>query len=60
MFQRIGATIEGIAKALEKGMSMKDKGEEVFEERKAVLLETEKKMNDIKERLIQIRREISA
>ena len=60
MFQRIEATLEGISKAIEKGMSMKDKGEQAFEERKAVLIETEKRMNEIKERLIQIQQKISA
>jgi GTPase SAR1 family protein len=60
MFQRIEATTEGISKALEKGMSMKDKGEQAFEERKAVLLETEKRMNEIKERLIQIQQKVSS
>jgi GTP-binding protein EngB required for normal cell division len=60
MFQRIEATIEGISKALEKGMSMKDKGEQAFEERKAVLLETEKRMNEIKEELIQIQKQVSS
>jgi len=59
MFQRIDATIEGISKAIEKGMSMKDKGEQVFEERKAVLAETENRMNEIRGKLIQIQQEVS-
>jgi FKBP-type peptidyl-prolyl cis-trans isomerase 2 len=60
MFQRIDATIEGIAKAIEQGMSMKDKGEQAFEERKKVLIATEKKMSDIIAKLIQIQQAISA
>ncbi len=59
MFQRIEATIEGISKAIEKGMSQKSKGEQAVEERKAVLIENEKKMNEIKERLIQIQQKVS-
>jgi GTPase Era involved in 16S rRNA processing len=60
MFQRIEATIEGISKAIEKGMSMKDKGEQAFEERKAVLLETEKRMNEIKDKLIRVQQQVSS
>ncbi|MEW6586131.1 MAG: dynamin family protein [Nitrospirota bacterium] len=60
MFQRIEATLEGISKAIERGMSMKDKGEQAFEERKTVLLENEKRMNEVKERLIQIQQQVSS
>jgi len=60
MFQRIEATLEGILKAIEKGMNQKSKGEEAVEEQKAVLIETEKKMNEVKEKLIQIQQKISA
>jgi hypothetical protein len=60
MFQRIEATIEGIAKAIEKGMSQKSKGEKAVEERKAVLLEAERRMNEIKDKLIKIRQQISS
>jgi GTPase SAR1 family protein len=60
MFQRIDATIEGIAKAIEKGINQKAKGEKAVEERKALLLETEKKMNEIKNNLIKIRQQVSA
>jgi hypothetical protein len=35
-------------------MSCKEKGEKAVEDRKAVLMENEKKMNEVKERLIQI------
>jgi FKBP-type peptidyl-prolyl cis-trans isomerase 2 len=60
MFQRIEATIEGISKAIEKGMSQKSKGEEAVEERKAVLSETERRMNEIRENLIQIQQKVSS
>jgi hypothetical protein len=43
-----------ISSAIEKGMSRKENGEKAVEDRKAVLLENEKKMNEVKERLIQI------
>ena len=59
MFERIEATIEGISKAIEKGMSQKSKGEEAVEEQKAVLVEAEKRMNGVKKRLIQIQQKIS-
>lgn len=60
MFQRIEATLKGISEAIEKGLDIKDKGEQAFEERKAVLMETEKKMNETRETLIQIRQKVSA
>ncbi len=59
MFKRIEATIEGISKAIEKGLSQKSKGERAVEERKAFLIENEKRMNEIKDKLIQIRQKIS-
>lgn len=59
MFQRIEATMEGISKAIEEGMSRKSKGEHAVEERKAVLSETERRTNDIKAGLIQIQQKIS-
>jgi GTPase SAR1 family protein len=59
MFQRIEATIEGISKAIEKGMSQKSKGEEAVEEQKVLLLETEKRMNEIKDNLVKIRQQVS-
>jgi len=58
MFQRIEATLEGISKAIEKGMSQKSRGEEAVEEQKAILIEAEKKMNEIKEKLIQIQQKV--
>ncbi|MEW6162280.1 MAG: dynamin family protein [Nitrospirota bacterium] len=60
MLQRIEATIEGISTAVEKGMSQRAKGEKDIKERKAVLLETEKRMNEIKDNLIQIRQQVSS
>jgi hypothetical protein len=60
MFERIEATIEGISKAIEKGISEKSKGEKAVEERKSVLLETEKRMNEIKDNLIKIRQRVSS
>lgn len=60
MYKRIQATIEGISTAIEKGMSQKSKGEKAVEERKAVLLETEHRMNQIKENLIKIRQQVSS
>ena len=58
MFERIEATIEGISKAIEKGISEKSKGERAVEERKAILVEKEKKMNEIKGNLIQIKQQV--
>jgi GTPase Era involved in 16S rRNA processing len=60
MLQRIEATIEGISSAIEKGMAQRSKGEKDVEERKAVLLEEGKRMNEIKERLIQIQQKVSS
>lgn len=58
MRQRIEATIEGISTAIEKGMSQKSKGEKAVEERKVYLLENERKMNELKENLINIRQQV--
>jgi GTPase SAR1 family protein len=58
MFQRIEATLEGISKAIEKGMSRKSKGEEAVGEQKAILIEAEKKMNEIREKLVQIQEKV--
>lgn len=60
MFQRIEATIEGISKAIEKGMNQKSKGEEAIEAQKAVLMKVEKRMGDVQEKLIKIKQKISA
>ncbi|MEW6001433.1 MAG: dynamin family protein [Nitrospirota bacterium] len=59
MFERIEATIKGISSAIEKGMSQKSRGEKAVEERKAALLETERKINEIKKILIKIRQQVS-
>ncbi|MDH5767384.1 MAG: dynamin family protein [Nitrospirota bacterium] len=59
MLQRIEATIEGISTAIEKGMNQKSKGEKAVEERKVFLFETEQKMNEIKEKLVKIRQQVS-
>jgi hypothetical protein len=58
MFQRIEATIEGISKAIEKGMIQKSRGEEAVEEQKAVLIEVEKRMDEIKNRLERIKKDV--
>ena len=60
MFQRIEATIEGISKAIEKGMSQKSKGERAVEERKAGILKTEEKLNEIKNNLERITHQVSS
>ena len=59
MFKRIEATIEGISKAIEKGISEKSKGEKAVEERKGVLLETQERMNVIRDKLITIKQQVS-
>jgi GTPase SAR1 family protein len=59
MLQRIEATIKGISSAIDKGLSQKSKGEKAVEERKTVLLENEKEMNEIKDKLIQLQKQIS-
>ncbi len=58
MLQRIEATIEGISTAIEKGMSQKSKGEKAVEERKGVLIETEKGMNEVKTTLFAIQKQV--
>ena len=60
MFQRIEATIEGISKAIEKGMNQKSRGEKAVEERKVSLLEAEKKLNEIKINLERIKHQVSS
>lgn len=59
MYERIEATIKGITSAIEKGLNQKAKGEKAVEERKAVLIENEKRMNEVKERLIQLQKKVS-
>ena len=60
MFQRLEATVKGISSAIEKGMSRKEKGEQAVGERRAVLSETEDRMNEIRKRLIEIQQQVSA
>jgi len=59
MLQRLEATIEGISTAIEKGLSQKSKGEKAVEDRKAVLTKNEKEMNEVKEKLIQLQKQVS-
>jgi methyl-accepting chemotaxis protein len=59
MLQRIEATMEGISQAIETGMSRKLQGEQAVEEQKAVLQEKEKRMDEIKEKLMRIRENLS-
>jgi GTPase Era involved in 16S rRNA processing len=58
MFQRIQATIEGISKAIEKGLDKKSKGEQAVEVRKTVILEEEKRTNEIMDKLIYVRQQV--
>jgi GTPase SAR1 family protein len=60
MFRRIEATIEGISKAIEKGISRKSEGEQAVEERKAVLHEAEKRIQEIKGKLTMILQKVSS
>ena len=51
--------MEGISKAIGTGMSRKLQGEKAVEAQKAVLLEKEKGMGEIREKLMQIRGNLS-
>ena len=55
MFQKIDATIEGIGTAIEKGVTKRSSGEHEVEARKQTLAETARKLDEIKDRLMQIR-----
>jgi len=55
MFQKIDATIEGIASAIEKGMMQRSKGAQEIEVRKRMIVETTGKLEEIKRRLAQIK-----
>ncbi len=57
MFQKIDATIEGIASAIEKGMTQRSKGSQEVEERKRLLAGTTGKLDGIKSRLARIKTE---
>ncbi len=58
MLQKIEATIEGIASAIEKGLKQKSKGEGEVEERKQELAETAERLNGIRDRLLHIREDL--
>ncbi len=55
MLQKIEATVEGIASAIEKGLTQKSKGENEIQERKQVLAETAERLDEIRGKLIHIR-----
>ncbi|NOZ69447.1 MAG: dynamin [Deferribacteres bacterium] len=55
MLQKIEATIEGIASAIEKGLNQKSKGESEVQERKQELSETAGRLNAIRDKLLHIR-----
>ncbi len=57
MFQKIDATIEGLASAIEKGMTQRSKGSQEVEARKRTLAETTRKLDGIKSRLARIKAE---
>lgn len=55
MLQKIDATIEGISTAIEKGMNQRSRGEKEVKERKQVLLKMLENLNEISNRLMQIK-----
>jgi GTPase SAR1 family protein len=55
MFQKIDATMEGIASAIEKGMTQRTKSTQEVGTRKQILSETTAKLDDIKDRLARIK-----
>jgi GTPase SAR1 family protein len=55
MFQKIEATIEGIASAIENGMTQRSKGAQEVGARKRMLSETTRKLDKIKSRLTRIK-----
>ncbi len=57
MFRKIDATIEGIAGAIEKGLTQRSKGTREVETRKRLLAETTGKLDEIKSRLVRIKAE---
>jgi len=58
MLQKIEATIEGIALAINKGLTEKSKGETAVEKRKTDLTKTAHKIDEIKKRLFEIKKRI--
>ena len=55
MRQRIEATIEGIGTAVEKGLTQRSKSEEEIEKRSRELAEALQKLDDMKDRLTNIK-----
>ena len=58
MHQKIDAMIEGIGAAVEKGMNLRTQGEHEVQERKQALLESSRKLDEIKDRLDGIRKHL--
>ena len=59
MLQRIEATMEGISKAIEKGLSIKSRSEVEIKEQKVLFNETLRRIGESWEKLIQIRKKIT-
>ncbi|MCL5023474.1 MAG: dynamin family protein [Nitrospirae bacterium] len=59
MLQRIEATIEGISAAIEKGTSQRSKSEKEANERKNQVTEILARFDDIKDRLMKLREDLS-
>ena len=60
MLQRIETTIEGIASAINKGITEKSKGEASVEKRKQELSAITHQIEGVKGRLLEIRRHITS
>ena len=58
MYQRIDAIIEGIGAAVEKGMNLRTQGEHEVQERQQALLESSRKLDEIRDRLDEIRKHL--
>ncbi len=59
MLQRIEATMEGISKAVEKGLSLKSRSEKEIKDQKIIFNERLRRMGEVKEKLIEIRQKIT-
>jgi GTP-binding protein EngB required for normal cell division len=55
MYRKIVATIEGIASAIEKGVTQRTKSEQEVETSKQTLAETARKLDEIRDRLMRIK-----
>jgi hypothetical protein len=55
MFQKIDETIEGVASAIEKGMTQRSKGAQEVEAKKLALSYTTRKLDEVKSRLVRIK-----